>query len=54
MPGTEDDDEWRPRRRRGSPFGPWGFPDMDEMMKEMERAFSELFKDLEKELPGAL
>ena len=54
MPGTEDDDEWRPRRRRGSPFGPWGFPVMDEMLKEMERAFSEQFKDLEKELPRSL
>jgi HSP20 family protein len=52
----EDDerDEWPSRRRRGSPFGPWGFPDIDEMMKEMERAFSEQFKDLEKELPKSL
>ncbi len=51
----EDDerDEW-PRRRRGSPFGPWGFPDIDEMMREMERAFSDQFKDLEKELPKSL
>lgn len=52
----EDDDsgEWPSRRRRGSPFGPWGFPDIDEMMREMERAFSEQFKDLEKELPKSL
>jgi len=52
----EDDerDEWPNRRRRGSPFGPWGFPDIDEMMREMERAFSEQFKDLEKELPKSL
>ncbi len=51
----EDDerDEW-PRRRRGFPFGPWGFPDIDEMMREMERAFSDQFKDLEKELPKSL
>jgi len=49
-----DDDEWPSRRRRGSPFGPWGFPDIDEMMREMERAFSEQFKDLEKELPKNL
>ena len=49
-----DDDDWPPRRRRGSPFGPWGFPDIDEMMREMERAFSEQFKDLEKELPKSL
>lgn len=51
----EDDDynEW-PRRRRGSPFDPWGYPDIDEMMREMERAFSEQFKDFEKELPKNL
>jgi HSP20 family protein len=50
----DDDDNWPTRRRRGSPFGPWGFPDIDEMMREMERAFSEEFKDLEKELPKNL
>ena len=52
----EDDeiDEWPGRRHRGSPFGPWGFPDIDEMMREMERAFSEQFKDLEKEFPKSL
>lgn len=52
----EDDerDEWPPRRRRGSPFGPWGFPDIDEMMRQMERAFSEQFKEFEKELPRSL
>jgi HSP20 family protein len=50
----DDDDEWPMRRRRGSPSDPWGFPDMDEMMREMERAFSEQFKDLEKELPKNL
>ncbi len=55
MSGLEDDDdEWRSRKRRTSPFGPWGFPDIDEMMREMERAFSEQFKDLEKELPKNL
>ncbi len=54
MEDNEDDDEWPSRRRRGSPFGPWGFPDIDEMMREMERAFSEQFKDLEKELPRNL
>jgi len=51
---SDDDDEWPSRRRRGTPFGPWGFPDIDEMMREMERAFSEQFKDLEKELPKNL
>ncbi len=52
--GDDDRDEWPSRRRRSSPFGPWGFPDIDEMMREMERAFSEQFKDLEKELPKSL
>jgi len=50
----DEDDEWPFRRRRNFPFGPWGYPDMDEMMKEMERAFSEQFKELEKELPKNL
>jgi HSP20 family protein len=57
MSGMEDDDdedEWRSRRKRNSSFGPWGFQDIDEMMREMERAFSEQFKDLEKELPKNL
>lgn len=49
-----DDDDWSARRRRGFPFGPWAFPDIDEMMKEMERAFSEQFKELEKDLPKNL
>jgi len=51
---NDDDDEWPMRRRRGSPFDPWGYPDIDEMMREMERAFSEQFKDFEKELPRNL
>lgn len=50
----DDTDDWSTRRRRGSPFGPWGFPGIDEMMREMEKAFSEQFKDLEKELPKSL
>jgi HSP20 family protein len=50
----DDGDEWPTRKRRGSPFGPWGFPDIDEMMKEMQKAFSEQFKDLERELPKSL
>lgn len=49
----DDDEEWANRRWRGF-FGPWGFPDMDEMMKEMEKAFSAQFKELEKELPKNL
>lgn len=53
--GDDDKDEgWPARRRRGSPFGPWGFPDIDEMMREMERALSEQFKNLEKEFPKSL
>jgi len=48
------DDEWPARRRKGYPFGPWAFPDIDEMMREMEKAFSEQFKELEKELPKNL
>ncbi len=54
MERDDDDDDWPSRRRRGTPFGPWGFPDIDEMMREMERAFAEQFKDLEKELPKNL
>jgi HSP20 family protein len=50
----DDGDEWPTRKRRGSPFGPWGFPDIEEMMKEMQKAFSEQFKDLERELPKSL
>ena len=50
----DDDNEWPTRRRRGSPFDPWGYPGIDEMMREMERAFSEQFKDFEKELPKNL
>ena len=47
----DNDENWPIRRRRGSPFGGWPFPDIDSMMKEMERAFYEQFKELEKELP---
>ncbi len=54
MEDRDEDDEWPYRRRRGFPFGPWAFSDIDEMMKEMERAFSEQFKELEKELPKNL
>jgi HSP20 family protein len=50
----DERDDWPSTRRRGHPFGPWGFPNIDEMMKEMERAFSEQFKELEKELPKSL
>jgi len=49
-----DNEDWPQRRRRGYPFGPWAFPDIDEMMREMEKAFSEQFKELERELPKSL
>jgi HSP20 family protein len=35
------------------PFGAWSFPDIDEMMKEMEKEFSQ-FKDLENQVPKTL
>lgn len=35
------------------PFGPWSFPDIDEMMKEMEKDFMQ-FKDIEKQVPKDL
>lgn len=54
MNNDDDDNDWPSRRRRISPFGPWGFPDIEEMMREMERSFSEQFKNLEKELPKNL
>ena len=51
----DDEDDWlAPKRRKGYPFGPWAFPDIDEMMKEMEKAFSEQFKELERDLPRSL
>ncbi|MBI3840792.1 MAG: Hsp20/alpha crystallin family protein [Thaumarchaeota archaeon] len=50
----DDRDDLPEKKHRGLPFGPWGFPDIDEMMKEMEKAFTEQFKDLERELPKGL
>jgi HSP20 family protein len=54
MEDRDEDDEWPIRRRRGYPFGPWGFSDIDDLMKEMERSFSEQFKELERDLPKNL
>jgi len=54
MNNDDDDSDWPSRRRRSSPFGPWGFPDIEEMMREMERSLSEQFKNLEKEFPKNL
>lgn len=50
----DDDENWPIRPRRGFPFGNWPFGDIDAMMKEMERAFSEQFREMEKELPRNL
>lgn len=49
---SEDDDLYK-RWRRMMPFGPWAFPDVDEMMKEMEKEFMQ-FKDIEKQVPKDL
>ncbi|MDA4124365.1 MAG: Hsp20/alpha crystallin family protein [Thaumarchaeota archaeon] len=49
-----NDGEWPTKRGKGYPFGPWAFPDIDEMIKEMEKSFSAQFKELEKELPKNL
>lgn len=35
------------------PFGPWSFPDIEEMMKEMEKEFMQ-FQDIEKQVPKDL
>jgi HSP20 family protein len=35
------------------PFGPWSFPDIDEMMREMEKEFMQ-FGDIEKQVPKDL
>lgn len=49
-----EDDEWFRRWRRSFPFGPWPFADIDEMIREMEKAFEEQFKEMEKMIPRAL
>ena len=43
-------DEWFGKRRR---TGPW-FPDIDEMMKEMEKMMQEAFKNIEQQVPKNL
>ncbi len=45
-----EDDNWQSRWRKMMPFGPWSFPDIEEMMKEMEKDFMQ-FKDIEKQVP---
>jgi HSP20 family protein len=51
---NDDDENWPIKPRRGFPFGNWPFGDIDAMMREMERAFSEQFREMEKELPKNL
>ncbi|HJS68192.1 MAG TPA: archaeal heat shock protein Hsp20 [Nitrososphaera sp.] len=43
-------DEWFSKRRR---IGSW-FPDIDEMMKEMEKMMQEAFKNIEQQIPKNL
>jgi len=49
-----DDEDIARKRRRALPFGGWPLTDLDDLMEEMEKAFSEQFKELEKELPKNL
>ncbi|HKX82046.1 MAG TPA: archaeal heat shock protein Hsp20 [Nitrososphaera sp.] len=44
-------DEWFGSRRKR--FGSW-FPDIDDMMKEMERMMQETFKNFEQQVPKSL
>ena len=43
-------DEWFGRRRR---FGSW-FPDIDEMMRDVEKMMQEAFKNVEQQVPKNL
>ena len=43
-------DEWFGRRRR---FGSW-FPDVDEMMRDVEKMMQEAFKNVEQQVPKNL
>jgi HSP20 family protein len=49
----DNNDDWQTRWRKMMPFGPWSFPDIEEMMKEMEKEFMQ-FKDIEKQVPKDL
>lgn len=45
------DDGWFKRWGKMTPFGPWSYADVDEMMKEMEESFMDLdIKEMPKEL----
>lgn len=50
---SDEDDNWQNRWKKMMPFGPWSFPDIEEMMKEMEKEFMQ-FKDIEKQVPKDL
>jgi HSP20 family protein len=54
MPGDDDESRGPWRRRRDDSFGRWPFSDMDDMIRDMEKAFEEQFRALEKELPKGL
>lgn len=47
------EDDWYSKWRKRNPFGFWSMPDIDEMMKEMEREFMK-FKDIEAQVPKDL
>jgi HSP20 family protein len=49
----DSSDDWQARWRKMMPFGPWSFPDIEEMMKDMQKEFME-FKDIEKQVPKDL
>ncbi len=53
MKDRDEEEEWRKRMRRFLP-GPWSFTDIDKMMEEMEKFFSEEFKEIEKVVPKGL
>ena len=46
-------DEWYNKWRKMLPFGPWSFPDIEEMMNEMEKEFAQL-SDIENQVPKGL
>jgi HSP20 family protein len=45
-------DEWFKRWGKMTPFGPWSYQDVEEMVKEMEESFMDFdLGDIEKEVP---
>jgi HSP20 family protein len=47
------EDDWMKRWRKNMPPGPWAFPDIEELMKEMQKEFMQ-FEDIEKDIPKEL